>query len=275
MKKRLLIPILFALVIGLTASSVPLLAQGQDPASVIQAAYTAVAENDIDTAMTYVADDMVLTIIPPPPGADGVFIGKEAIRAWWTGLAEDNGRTEFSNVTVSGNSAIWQASWRSDTFDSIGIGPAEFEGVNIAQNGLLKSATWIFTEDFLMRFERANRLAANEVLARRYMEELWSQGNINLIEELVHEDFVSYAFPEGGRGMLKEAIVGFHAENPGGHFDVDELIVTEDRILVRGGAVLIPEGADELQRVDTWLLSMRVEDGKIADRWIGFVPTAE
>lgn len=275
MKKLTLIALVFTLFLGMASSSTSVGAQSADPADVIQAAYAAVAEKDIDTAMTYAADDMVLTLIPPPPGMDGVFIGKEAVRAWWEGLTELNGRAEFSDVLVNGNQATWRAKWYADNFEAMGVGPAEFEGVSVAQNGLLKSATWVFTEEFQARLARANRLAANEQLATRYMQELWIEQNLDLLEELIHEDFVSYAFPEGDRDVLREAIIGFHADNPGGTFVVDETIVTEDHIMIRGGAVLTPEGADKPHRVDTWLISMHIRDGKIADRRIAFMPAAE
>ena len=107
------------------------------------------------------------------------------------------------------------------------------------------------------------------------MNELWIDGNLDILEELVHEEFVSYAFPEGGRDVLGGAITGFHAENPNGTFVVDETIITEDHILIRGGAVLMSEGADRSHRVDRWLLSMHVRDGKIADRRIAFMPVDE
>ena len=130
----------------------PATAQTANSGDIIQAAYAAVAENDIDTAMSYVAEDMVLTLIPPPRGMDGVFIGKDAVRDWWTGLAAANGRAEFSDVIVSGNRATWRAKWWADNFEAMGIAPAEFEGVSVTQNGLLKSATWVFTAEFLARF---------------------------------------------------------------------------------------------------------------------------
>jgi len=119
--------LVIAILFGLGNGAMPAVAQTANPADVIQAAYAAVAEKDIDTAMTHVADDMVLTLIPPPSGMDGVFIGKDAVREWWTELAEDNGRAEFSNVTVSGNMATWQAKWWGDSFEALGVGPAQFE----------------------------------------------------------------------------------------------------------------------------------------------------
>ena len=158
MKTFLLATTVFVIMLGLLASSAPVAAQETNPAAVIKAVYDAVAAKDIDSAMALVADDMVLTIIPPPaakPG--GTFVGKEEIRNWYEGLAKGNGRAEFSNVTVSGNAATWKALWWGAYFEKLGVAPAEFEGVSIARGGLLKAATWILTEEFLARLEAATK----------------------------------------------------------------------------------------------------------------------
>ncbi len=116
---------------------------------------------------------------------------------------------------------------------------------------------------------------ANRELAERYMEELWNEGNLEVADEILSEDFVSYAFPEGGREVLKQAVAGFHADLPGGSFATDEVIVTEDKIVIRGAAMAVPAGAPEgaePERLDDWIATLSVEDGKITDRWIAFVP---
>lgn len=268
MKNLSMIALVFMIFLGITASSTPVEAQVADPAVVIQAAYAAVAENDIDTAMSYVADDMVLTLIPPPPGMDGVFIGKEAIREWWTGLAADNGRAEFSHVTVSGNTASWRANWWSNTFDSMVASPAEFEGVSVAQDGLLKSATWVFTEEFQARLDRANRLAANETLAKRFLEEMWDNGDMAVADEILADDFVDH-YPLFGNspdkaGLMTDA-TNFHTE--GAKNRLEELLVTEDTIVIRG-TVLMPDENGELQETLEAAIFLSAEDGQITERRI-------
>jgi ketosteroid isomerase-like protein len=175
----------FVVMLGLLVSSSPVAAQETNPAAVIKAVYDAVAAKDIDSAMALVADDMVLTLIPPPPGLDGTFIGKEEIRNWLEGLAQNNGRAEFSDITVSGNAATWKARWWADSWEALGVGPAEFEGINIARGGLLKAATWVFTEEFSARLETAivMKTTKEEVLTTR-VEDLigiwkgWHAGNV-------------------------------------------------------------------------------------------------
>lgn len=273
--KKFLIVTMVVVMLGVFVSSAPVAAQETDPAVVIQAVYEAVAAKDIDSALALVADDMVLTIIPAPRGTDGTFIGKEEIGSWYEGLAQDNGRAEFSHITVSGNCATWQARWWSDHFEQMGAGPAEFEGTNIVQGDLLKSATWVQTEAFLARLAGARVLEANKKLATRFMEELWNEANLVVADEILSEDFVSYTFPEGDREALKEAVTGFHTRYPEGYFVTDEVIVTADKIMIRGSAMTVPEDAPKgakAERHDHWLTLLSVEAGQITDRWFGRVP---
>ena len=117
---------------------------------------------------------------------------------------------------------------------------------------------------------------ANKVLATRYMEELWNEGKLELADELLSEDFVSYVFPEGGREVLKAAIPGFHTDFPNGYLVIDEAIVTEDKIVIRGSIVAnAPPKGTEPERIEPHLLVLSVKDGKITERWIGFVPAEE
>jgi ketosteroid isomerase-like protein len=277
MEKFLPATTVFVVILGLLVSFAPVAAQETDPAAVIKAVYDAVAAKDIDSAMALVADDMVLTILPPPRAKpSGTFVGKEEIRNWFEGLAEGNGRAEFSDVTVSGTAATWKARWWGTDFVRLGIAPAEFEGVNIARGGLLRAATWILTEEFQARFQTAMVLETNKKLLTRYMEELWIGGKLELVDEFLSEDFISYVFPAGGREAIKAAVTGFHTDFPNGYFLIDESIVTENKIVIRASMVPNPppEGKEPEPR-DHHILVLSVKDGKITERWIGFIPSEQ
>jgi len=108
------------------------------------------------------------------------------------------------------------------------------------------------------------------------MEELWNEGKLELADELLSEDFVSYAFPEGGREVIKAAVPGFHKDFPNGYFVMDDLFATADKIVIRGALVAnAPPKGTEPERTDHNLMILSVKDGKITERWIGFVPAEE
>lgn len=264
------------LVVGaLIATSLSVMAQDQEdpgPADVVAAIYAAIGEKDVDAAVELLAEDAVLTLIPPPGPMDGTFIGKEEIGDWFAGLADDNGQSEFSNVSEMGNTASMNLSFTSGHFNNLGVSPAEFDGVAVVQDGLLKSVTWVMTPEFLAKLEPAEAREANRTAVVRYMEELWNQGNLDVADELLAEDFVSHNFPEGDREAVKASVVGFREENPTAYFSLDDVVVTEDRAFILQTVMVRPEGAPpdaEGEPTDArFLLMLSLDNGMITDRWL-------
>lgn len=274
MKKLITIITLFAVLLTMLTlpSSAVAQEQAMNPAEVVQAIYAAVAENDIDAAVAFLADDAVLTLVPPPEGLDGAFIGKEAIGAWYEELAAGNGRFELSNISVAGNMASLKLAFYDDFFTGLGIAPAEFDGVVVVQGGLVKSLSWVFTPEFAAKMDAAMAQQSIKALAERYMEELWNQGDLSVADELLADNFVSHNFPPGDRAMLKEAVAGFRAENPNAYFTYDDITVSEGRVFIINTMMARPEGAPADTEGEPasapMVLILNVKDGKITDRWL-------
>jgi hypothetical protein len=127
---------------------------------------------------------------------------------------------------------VWRASLESahmklafynDFFEGLGIAPAEFDGVAVVQDGLLKSLSWVFTPAFTAKMGAAMAQLETKAAAARYMEELWNQGDLAVADELLADDFVSHNHPAGDRAALKDAVAGFRAENPNAYFTYDDI----------------------------------------------------
>ena len=268
MYKLLSIIFVCTLILGMAGASAQAEDAAMNPAEVIKAVYDAVENQDLASAGALLADDAVLVLIPPPPGTDGTFVGKEAVLGWYENLIQNNIAIEFSNAEVSGDRAtITNLTW----VDDLPVGPVEFDGTGIVQDGLVKTISWVITPASMAELEAAFSMGANKTLADRYMQELWIEGNLEVADELLSEDFVSYTFPPGDREVIKGAVAGYHADHPNGSFSVDEVIVTDDKIVIRGAALDVPEGAAEgaePEPFDWWIVTMSVEDGKITDRWL-------
>jgi steroid delta-isomerase-like uncharacterized protein len=77
----------------------------------------------------------------------------------------------------------------------------------------------------------------NEVVSRRIAEELWSEGNLDIADELLAPDFVDHdpSFPDGVRGPegVKEEVTTFQTAVPDLKVSVKEVIADEDRVAVR------------------------------------------
>jgi predicted ester cyclase len=231
---------------------------------------------NLDKALTLVTDDAKLVLSPAPRGTSGVFNGKEELRGWWEEFAvRRNGYVEFTDFHVFGNNVVCTAKVSDDGLRAMGVAPVYMNGVSIVQNDLLKSSEWTFTEESLARFNAAMMQATNKAIARRFLEEIWNQGNMAAADELVAEDFINHA---PGRGVppdregLKQEVNGLLAAffAP---FTIDDLIAEGDKVVIRGTFRSVHNGeflgvpATGKEVTHTWTAVLRIEDGKVVERW--------
>jgi CubicO group peptidase (beta-lactamase class C family)/predicted ester cyclase len=121
-------------------------------------------------------------------------------------------------------------------------------------------------------------LETNKDIARRYIEELFSQGNLDVADELISEEFVNHS-PFGAddtrdREGLKQAVTGFLASFSDGEFVIDDMIAEGDLVAIRGtgrgthdGQAFAGAPATGAKVEFTWTIFLRIKDGKITDRW--------
>jgi steroid delta-isomerase-like uncharacterized protein len=77
---------------------------------------------------------------------------------------------------------------------------------------------------------------ANEVLVRRFYEELWSDWRLDLIDELLAEDVRfrgSLGLTMTGRPAFREYVEGVRVAFPDWHNQIDELFSAADRAVAR------------------------------------------
>ncbi|MCB0060855.1 MAG: ester cyclase [Caldilineaceae bacterium] len=92
--------------------------------------------------------------------------------------------------------------------------------------------------------------ATNLDIARRYMEELWNAGNLDIYDELIAPDFVDLA-PRPGfdsdRAAFREDLEGFHRDFPDqiAQFTIDDMVAAGDWVALRGDFVVSPPDAPE------------------------------
>ncbi|MCB0117311.1 MAG: nuclear transport factor 2 family protein, partial [Caldilineaceae bacterium] len=240
MKKYPILVFVLLLSLAPLAASAQASADPQDPAEIIQSIYAALEGGDVDGAMEMVAEDAVLTLIPPPLGTDGTFVGADAIRDWYDSLVANNIRIEFSHVDVSGNMAsMSMATW----VDDLPISPAFFDGSGIIQGGKLKALSWAMTPASMAALDAFAEKEATMALVASYFDDLWAQGNLDLADDLLAEDFVSHNFPAGDRAALKDAVAGFRVENPNAYFSYDDVVIGDGQVFIINRMMARPEGA--------------------------------
>jgi hypothetical protein len=146
MKARMIAVMMLAVLLALP---VALYAQEPDPMSTISAWVEALNAGDIDGALSYLADDAVVQILPPAPGTSGVFTGKEEVRGWYDSVVGQNGVTTLSDCQIEGETVTCVNTYAEDSFRSLGIDSVVGEWVAVVREGKLQSYTFTMSEESL------------------------------------------------------------------------------------------------------------------------------
>ena len=137
-------------------------------------------------------------------------------------------------------------------------------------------------------------MGANKKAAKRILEEVFSQGKFEVVDELVHDDAVGHdpALPEPvrGPGGVKELVRGYRDAFPDLNLSIDEQVSEGDLVATRWTARGTHRGelfgipATGKESTVTGITLDRFKDGKIAEshtNWdtlgllqqIGAIPT--
>jgi len=116
-------------------------AQATDPASVVRAQTDAFNSGNVDEAMSYFADNAVVTDVAGPPGQKAVHTGKAEIRAFVLQGLADHPNTEIESVQVSGDTATVRVRVSNDMFRKLGFASLEGTGVLVVKDGKIVTFT--------------------------------------------------------------------------------------------------------------------------------------
>jgi len=117
---------------------------------------------------------------------------------------------------------------------------------------------------------------ANIAVVQRWHDEVWSQGDLSVIDEIVAEDYVKHwaAFPATvGREALKAHVAQWRNSFPDWREDVDAIDASRDMVFVRWTesgtfSVDLPSAAATNRRAEVagmgWL---RLQGGQIVEEW--------
>src|SRR5918999_254307 len=118
----------------------------------------------------------------------------------------------------------------------------------------------------------------NKALARRWVEGLFNEGNLDVADEILTPDFVLHApfDPEGLRGpeAVKQFVSAYRNAFPDGHTTIEDQIAEGDKAVNRWTATGTHQGefqgiAPTGNRVTfTGIDLIRVADGKLTEGWV-------
>jgi hypothetical protein len=132
-----------------------LYAQETDPVSVVNAWHDALNGYDVDTALSYLADSAVVTIVPPLAGGSGVYSGREEIRGLYEGFVAANFSCALSDCQVEGETVTCIDTYTDDGLKAMGVDFIQGEWVAVVREGKIQSYTYTIKEESLAKFPPA------------------------------------------------------------------------------------------------------------------------
>ncbi|MEA3335162.1 MAG: serine hydrolase [Chloroflexota bacterium] len=243
--------------------------------AVITAWQDALNAGDIDTALSQLTEDATIEIVPPPPGMDGIFSGKEAIRAWWEPQVAGNAVSEVLSMEMDGDHWVIEETWVDDDMKALGIESLLFVIEGEMEGDKIKSYTATMSEDSFAEFVGAMTQAENMGAVRAYIEEFTNEGNESVADDVFSEDVVWHSptspKPIEGIESLKASIKETHIGIPDFRATIDDIFSAGDTVVVRGTTTGTHAGplsgmpATNQSAEWTFIEVYHVQDGKIQE----------
>jgi predicted ester cyclase len=122
-------------------------------------------------------------------------------------------------------------------------------------------------------------LEKNKELARRYQQEVWGQGNLALLDELLADDYIDHSLPatmDSSRAGAQRAVKGAHDAFPDGVWTIEDLVAEGDKVVVRWNMSATHE--QEFRGIApggkpitvTGITMLRIAGNQIAERWVNW-----
>ena len=118
----------------------------------------------------------------------------------------------------------------------------------------------------------------NMLVVRRLLEEVWSDGNLSLLPELIDADYVSHATPHqmtlNGISQYEQRIAVYKGLFPDIRFTVEDQFASGDKVATRWSARLKEDSEVARRDADTGepitvtgITISRFENGKAVEDW--------
>jgi hypothetical protein len=122
----------------LIASPAHIFAQANDPASIVTAFNAAVLDPAAEMGM--IADDVVIKIVPPPPGSPGVWTGKAEAQNFFAFVKGQNVHRELTGSwQVTGDAVTGTVMVTNNDFTNWNVGAVQHQLDFVVQDGKIKS----------------------------------------------------------------------------------------------------------------------------------------
>ncbi|MBN1546910.1 MAG: nuclear transport factor 2 family protein [Syntrophaceae bacterium] len=105
----------------------------------------------VNEALSYLAEDAKVTIIPPAEG-DGVYNGHSEIRGWYETIASGKGSGSLKDCKSVSDSIACISTYTDEGLKAMGVDFIEGEWVATIENGKIQAYTFTTSQDSLAKF---------------------------------------------------------------------------------------------------------------------------
>ena len=124
---------------------------------------------------------------------------------------------------------------------------------------------------------RTDKASANEALGRRYFEQVWNQGRLDVLDELLAPTYVNHTpsvpNPMPGPAGLKPIVRAIRHAFPDLHYEIKDVIATDTAVVMR--VVMTGTQSGELfglpasgKRISVDQINIEhIENGRIVEHW--------
>jgi steroid delta-isomerase-like uncharacterized protein len=120
--------------------------------------------------------------------------------------------------------------------------------------------------------------AENKAVVRRCFKEIWSKGNIDLIDQLVAPNYAHHdsagPMPGAGRDGFKQHVTAYRTAFPDLTFTVDDILAEDNKVTARWTArgthigTLLGMAPTGKQVTTEGISVLRIANGKLAESWV-------
>ncbi|WP_157994573.1 ester cyclase [Peristeroidobacter agariperforans] len=86
-------------------------------------------------------------------------------------------------------------------------------------------------------YTRDERIARNIEIGRRYFNEVWNQGDVTVLDQLLAPSYINHTpstpNPPPGPAGLKPIVLAMRSAFPDLHYEIKDVIATEDAVVMR------------------------------------------
>src|SRR4030042_549671 len=121
------------------------------PQEMVNSWQEALNKGDINAALSFLAEDAKVTIVPPAEG-DGVYNGHTEIRGWYETIVAGKGSGSLRDCETASETITCLSTYSDEGLKAMGVDFIEGEWLASVRDGKIQSYTFTITPDSLAKF---------------------------------------------------------------------------------------------------------------------------